>query len=186
MSAARTAVYYIARPIFHSLIFVLATITSPLLHLGSFCLYGCWYAFHILGKFEASQVKRGVVHKCFIGPLTGSLQTLYIFFGIAALVGIVTGMSLHYLSGFIISLLNLDASPEEQRGRTLASYHAEERERWDAKGPIMTPGQKGEGPLRNNLRLKEDYMDRISVTQDQRSGNRFNTILEEEDSSDGF
>ena len=122
----------------------------------------------------------------FHGPLTGPLQTLYIFFGTAALVGIVTGMSLHYVSGFIISLLNLDNSPEEQRGRTLASLHAEERERWDAKDPIIKPRQEGEGPHRDNLRLKEDYKDRNSVTQDQRSGNRFNTILEEEDSSDGF
>lgn len=64
MSAARTAVYYVARPVFHSLNFtllVLATITAPLLHLGNFCFYGCWYAFHILGKFEASQVQPGVV-----------------------------------------------------------------------------------------------------------------------------
>lgn len=95
-------------------------------------------------------------------------------------------MSLHYVSGFIMSLLNLNASPEEQRGRTLVSLHAKEREKWDAKDPTMKPGQKGEGPHRENLRLKEDYMDRISVTQDQRSGNRFNTILEEDDSSDGF
>lgn len=95
-------------------------------------------------------------------------------------------MSLHYVSGLIMSLLNLDVSPEERRGRALASLHAENRERWDAKAPIMKPGQKGEGPHMDNFRLKEDYKDRNSVTQDQRSGNRFNTILEEEDSSDGF
>lgn len=120
------------------------------------------------------------------GPLTGSLQTLYIFFGIAALVGIVTGASLHYISGFIMSLLQLDAPPEEQRGRTLASYRAEEQERWVAKNPIMKLRQKEEGPHRDNLRLKEESTDRNLVVQDQRSGNRFNTILEEEDSSDGF
>lgn len=122
----------------------------------------------------------------FYGPLTGSLQTLYIFFGIAALVGIVTGASLHYISGFITSLLQLDASAEEQRGRTLASYRAEEQERWDAKDSIMRLRQKEEGPHRDDLRLKEDSMDRNSLVQDQRSGTRFNTILEEEDSSDGF
>lgn len=122
----------------------------------------------------------------FHGPLTGSLQTLYIFFGIAALVGIVTGMSLHYISGFIISLLNLDASPEERRGRTLASYRAEKRERWDAKEPIMKFRQKDEVPQRNDLGSNEDYLKWNSVKKDQgQGGNRFNTILEE-DTSDGF
>jgi hypothetical protein len=122
----------------------------------------------------------------FHGPLTGSPQTLYIFFGIAALVGIITGMSLHYISGFIISLLNLDASPEERRGRTLTSYRAEERERGDMKDPITKLGQKREGPHRDSVSLEEDYMDQNSAMQDQLSGSRFNTILEEEDSSDGF
>lgn len=70
LSAARTATYYIAHPIFHLLnfiLFVLAVITAPLLHLGNFCLSACWYAFHVLGKFEASQMKLGMVDKCFMG-----------------------------------------------------------------------------------------------------------------------
>ena len=69
LSAARTAIYYIAHPIFHLLnliLFVLAVITAPLLHLGNFSLYACWYAFHVLGKFEASQVKPGMIDGCFM------------------------------------------------------------------------------------------------------------------------
>ena len=57
LSAARTAIYYIAHPIFRLLnfiLFVFAVITAPILHLGNFCLYTCRYAFHVLGKFEAS------------------------------------------------------------------------------------------------------------------------------------
>ena len=121
------------------------------------------------------------------GSLTESVQTLYIFFGIAALVGIVTGTSLHYVSGFIISILNLDSSIEEQRGRTLASYRAEKQERRDAKDPILKFRQKDEGLQRNDLKLREDYTNWNLSEQDRgRGGNRFNTILEEEDTSDGF
>ncbi|KAL9124346.1 MAG: hypothetical protein Q9175_008231 [Cornicularia normoerica] len=114
------------------------------------------------------------------------MQTLYIFFGIAALVGIVTGTSLHYVLGFIISILNLDSSPEEQEGRALASYRAEKQERRDAKDPIMRLRQK-EGLQKNDLSLREECMDWNTSKQDRgRGGNRINTILEEEDSSDSF
>lgn len=64
LSAALTAVYYIAYPIFYIInfiLFVLAMITAPLLHLGHYCLYACWYTLRALGKFEASQVKLGMV-----------------------------------------------------------------------------------------------------------------------------
>ncbi|KAF6223482.1 hypothetical protein HO133_000325 [Letharia lupina] len=166
--AAWTVIYFIAYPIFYILKFILflsAIITAPLLHLGHYCLYACWYVLRVLGKFE----------------------TLYIFFGIATLVGLVTGTSLHYVSGFITSILNLDSLPEQQRGRTLASYRAEKQERRDAKDPIMELRQKDEGLQGNDLRLREDYMNwSLSKQGRGRGGPRFNTILEEEDTSDGF
>lgn len=168
LSTAWTAVYYIACPILyilHSILVVLANITAPLLHLVHYSLYACGYALRIIGKFES----------------------LYIFFGIAALVGILTGTSLHYISGFIISALNLDSSPEGQRGRTLASYRAEKQARRDAKDPITNLRQKDDGLRRKDLRVREEYMNWNSSKQDRgRGGNRFNTILEEEDTSDGF
>lgn len=180
----------IASPGFYVLnfiLFVLAMITAPLLHLGHYSLYACWYVLRVLGKFEASEVKLRMVDTCFVSPLTASLKTLYIFFGIAALVGIVTGTSLHYVSEFITSILNLDASPEAQRVRTLTSYRAEKRERRDAKDPIMKLRQKDKGLQKNDLKLREDYVDWKLSKQDRgRGGSTFNTILEEEDSSDGF
>ena len=90
------------------------------------------------------------------------------------------------MSGFIISILDLDCSPEEQRGRTLASYRAEKQESRDGKDPIMKLRQKDEGLQRNDLGMREDYRNWNSSKQDRgQSGNRFNTILEEEDTSDG-
>ena len=116
----------------------------------------------------------------------GSMQTLYIFFGIAALVGIVTGTSLHYVSSFIMSLLDLDRSPKEQRGRSLASNLVEKRERAHAEIPILESRQKQR--LQNNdLDLREEYMDWNRIMRGrERGGIRINTILEEEDSSDCF
>ena len=116
----------------------------------------------------------------------GSVQTLYIFFGIAALVGIVTGTSLHYVSSFIISMLDLDRSSEEQRGQSLASYRAEKRERAHAEIPILESRQKQR--LQNNdLGLREEYMDWSTIKRGrERVGIRINTIIEEEDSSDCF
>ena len=115
------------------------------------------------------------------------MQTLYIFFGIAALVGMVTGTGLHYVSGFIISMLNLQASPEQQRGATLASCRAEKQVRQDAKDTIVKVVQNDEGFQRDKYLLRDDLVNWNTSKQDRgRGGDRFNTILEEEDSSDGF
>ena len=62
--ASWTVAYYIAYPIFYILnliLFVLALITAPLLHLGHYCLYACWHALRVLGKFEVGQVKLGII-----------------------------------------------------------------------------------------------------------------------------
>ena len=86
-----------------------------------------------------------------------------------------------------MSILNLEASTEEQRPRTLASYRAEEQERRDSKDLIMKCRQKDKGFQKNHLNSREDYVDwNLSKQHRGRGGSRFNTILEEEDSSDGF
>lgn len=115
------------------------------------------------------------------------MQTLYIFFGIAALAGMVTGTGLHYVSGFIISMLNLQASPEQQTGATLASCRAEKQLRLGAKDTIVKAVPNDEDLQRHKFMLRDDLVNRNTSKQDRgRGGNRFNTILEEEDSSDGF
>ncbi len=95
-------------------------------------------------------------------------------------------MSLHYASGFIISMLDLESSPREGRGQTLASYRAEKQERRYAKDQITELMHNDEGFQRNDLRLGEDHTNwNISKEDRGRGGNRFTTILEE-DTSDGF
>ena len=68
LSAAWTAIYYVAYPIFYILrliLFVLVTTTAPLLHLGHYCFGACWYTLRVLEKFEASQVELGMVYIIF-------------------------------------------------------------------------------------------------------------------------
>ena len=63
LSAAWTAVYYVAYPIFCVLdliLSVLAMIIAPLSHLGHYCLYACWYALCTLAKFEVGHEKLGI------------------------------------------------------------------------------------------------------------------------------
>ena len=84
-------------------------------------------------------------------------------------------------------MLNLETSPEEQRGRTLASYRAEKHERRYANDSMTTVVHNDRSRQRNELRLWDDRMSwSVSNREQGRAGSRVNTILEEEDSSDGF
>ena len=86
------------------------------------------------------------------------------------------------MSGFIMSMLNLESSTEEQRGRILASYRAEKHKRRDAKDQIPRLVHNDVGLQRNGSRSSKDYM---NCNISKRDGNRFNTI-EEENTSDDF
>lgn len=93
LSLAGTIIYYIAYPIFYILnliVYLLAIISAPLFHLGHyFVYYTCWYPIHILAKFEVMQILRPPLAKT--KPI---VQPLYIFFGVAVVIGILTGTSL--------------------------------------------------------------------------------------------
>ena len=84
-------------------------------------------------------------------------------------------------------MLNLESSPEVQTGRTFTSYRAEKQERRYGKDPIMKVIQNDGGLQGYELRSREDRMNWLVSNEDRgRGGLRFNTILEEEDSSDSF
>ncbi len=219
LSATLTVLYYFAYPIFFILqviLSILAIITAPLLHLGHYFLYACYYPIHILGKFEvlllAPRINSRIID---IAP-----QTLYIFLGVAVLVGALTGTSLHYASGLIVSLLRLKSQPEEQRGRTLASYRQEKRDKrqnnpslklsyYGLGGPVgrdatlgrnfmdfdQSPthppekyAQKSGGGRKNDAAMKEEPMDFEWAKQGRgrAKNDLINTILEEDSTEDGF
>lgn len=93
LSTAGIVIYYTAYPIFYILnliIYVLAIISAPLFYLGHYlAYYTCWYPIYILAKFEVMQNPRSPLAKT-----KQVVQTLYIFFGVAVVIGILTGTSL--------------------------------------------------------------------------------------------
>lgn len=118
----------------------------------------------------------------------GPLQTLYIFFGVAVLVGVLTGTSLHYASGFLITILKLESQATEQRERTLATYRAEKLEKLEEAEPLLKLQSEKESETNIDVTLRRELADWTWGKQQQDRRKRGlipTTILEEEDSSEG-
>jgi len=115
-------------------------------------------------------------------------QTLYIFFGVAALVGLVTGTGLHYASGFIASVLKIDSRAEERQARSIAEYRARRQEQLEkeARSPMLPQVALSQPQVGGAM--KEEYHEWLR--QDKglqgKKGLIPSTILEEDDSSDAF
>ncbi|KAI9768434.1 MAG: hypothetical protein M1840_004843 [Geoglossum simile] len=82
------AVLYGLYQFLYYLLYPLLLLLSPVFHLGRYALHVALVPFQLLVKFE----------------------TLYIFLGVAAVIGIVTGSLLHLSSTTVISALNLQPS----------------------------------------------------------------------------
>ena len=89
------------------------------------------------------------------------------------------------MSGFIMSMLNLEVSPEEQKWRTSAFYGAKKHEGRDAKDPMLKLVQNNVGPQRSGFRSSKDYTNYTNCSISKQYPNRF-SIIEEEDTSDDF
>ena len=124
-------------------------------------------------------------------------QTLYIYFGVAVLVGILLGAILHTTFNFIIKTFGIDKASEE-RGRTLAAYRAEKAAKQARKARQTLPRVGVDlKPLRVDNALKDEYAEWLRrekspvISPHLRSpgtrGLLSTTILEEDDSSEaGF
>ncbi|MCJ1481847.1 hypothetical protein MMC06_002006 [Schaereria dolodes] len=111
--------------------------------------------------------------------------TLYIYFGVAVIIGALAGALLHYISGFFITAFNFNAGTEE-RGRTLASYRALQKEKLARKARLTVSGDqsshKAGGMLRDDYSEWSKHDKGLGV-----KGLLSTTILEEDDSSEaGF
>ena len=117
--------------------------------------------------------------------LSGRMQTLYIFFGVAVLVGAITGTSVHYVYSFISTMLDLEDQPEEHRGRTLASHRRERQQKAD--DPLVKVETRGGGLPMSDVTPKEEYRDWewSKQSRGKKKNGFINTILEE-DSTDDF
>ncbi len=111
------------------------------------------------------------------------LQTLYIYFGVALLVGVLVGALIHYCAAFAIAFLGMD-KPEEN-GTILDSWRGEKA------GP--KPGQR-KAELRSPTGLHSRFGRPMAASPDwlqhdkgdlkSPTGLMSTTILEEDDSSE--
>lgn len=128
---------------------------------------------------------QGIVHTC-LWPLRfmARFETLYIFLSVALLVGLLAGVALHYTSGILTALFDLDCNSEEpQRGRTMASYRARrEKLRCKTRIPPMVT-QVSPSAARENT-LRNDFAHPFERDTPLKKSLLTATILEEDDTSD--
>jgi len=127
--------------------------------------------------------------------LTYIYQTLYIFFGVAAIVGIITGLILHFLSKTSTHILGLDnrAAERPAKGHSAASYRASREKKKKKLDKELTDAAKARmqalDPLLREA-LQHSPGGRLSMPQSpntpkRRDGLLSTTILEEVESSEG-
>lgn len=110
-------------------------------------------------------------------------KTMFIYLGVAAAIGLTTGLILHFSSSLLVSVFNLTADPEET-GRSAASVRAarEQRKLEQAWERIPTKGESGV------LRIDPEMEKFAEWLEKGDQGLLGQTILEEDDSDglDGF
>jgi hypothetical protein len=114
-------------------------------------------------------------------------QTIYIFLGVAAVIGLVAGSILHISSTVLISLFDLTPEPDE-RGWSIASVRAgkEKRKLEDAS---QSSSSRGETRSRSDSATDKKYAEWLEKDRGRRKeeGLFRQTILEEDDDSEvGF
>jgi len=124
---------------------------------------------------------------CLIAPfeLLGRFETIYIYLGIAALVGITIGLILRFLYGTLSRMLRLDRQPEAPPARTAKEYReAKLKEQTKAEAPLISSGpvlQNGSSPtqLSPSYQIMSD-----STRKTKRSRGLLNQTIAEEMESD--
>jgi len=115
-------------------------------------------------------------------------ETLYIYLGVAAVIGLITGSILHVSSSVLVSLFDLTPGPEEA-GRSAASVRAA-RERKKLEQAWQSSSIKSEQVKWGSGISLERYTDWVGKDAGQRredQGVIGQTIIEEDDDSeDGF
>lgn len=177
LSAIGNVFYYLLLPVTTLLSWVLIAL-APLLHLLSYLGSGMLLPFALVAKFEVSR-------KAFGGflEMTNTRQTLYIYIGVAAVIGLVTGGALHLSSTVMVSLFNLSAVTEE-KGRTAASVRAAREQRklesaWKSSILVSDGGRWRGDPTMENY---SHWLEKDKRKDDQSLLGQ--TIIEEDDDSE--
>ncbi|CAL3965939.1 hypothetical protein PZA11_002753 [Diplocarpon coronariae] len=152
-----STLYYLSAP-FTTVFWWTVACLAPFLHLGNYALSGFLLPLRLFAKFE----------------------TLYIFLGAAAIVGLITGSVLHISSSVLVSVFNLTPIPEDT-GRTAASVRAARRKKRQEQA-LQNSTTKSESANSRDEASIEKYAEWLEKSEQGLLGQ---TILEEDD-SDGF
>ncbi|KAH8768035.1 hypothetical protein BGZ57DRAFT_856573 [Hyaloscypha finlandica] len=179
LSVLGSVLYYLSLPfisVFTTVYNWVLVALAPALHLGHYLLSGMFLPLRLLAKFEVGK------NNVFIAPLLTIYETLYIYLGVAAVIGLLTGSILHMSSSILVSIFNLTPTPEEI-GRSAASVRAAREKKkleqaWQSSTTKVESGKwKGE-PSTDKKYSEWLEIDRGLLRQ---------TILEEDDDSEeGF
>jgi len=163
LSVISSIFYYLFLPLSTLFAWLLLAL-SPVLHLGSYLASGFLLPLRLLAKFE----------------------TLYIYLGVAAVIGLVTGSILHLSSTVLVSLFNLTSTPEE-KGRSAASVRAA-REQRKLEEVWQNSSFKGDQTRLGGGSLGKDYAEWLEKDSGKRREDDLfkQTILEEDDSDQAF
>lgn len=107
------------------------------------------------------------------------MQTVYIYLGVAALVGVLGGLTVRGVYGVLRKLLRLDARPVVPKGRTVKQYREEKRQQKLKDEPPALASTHTTRPLSPGS---------VSMSDSSRRGRRqktlLNQIIHEEDDSE--
>jgi len=157
-------VYYLLLP-FITVLGWLLVLLAPVGHLGNYLLSGMLLPVTLLAKFE----------------------TLYIYLGVAAVIGLVTGSILHLSSTLLISMLNLSPLPEETQ-RSAASVRAarEQKKLEDAWQSSAVESDQPRWKVDISMEAKHgDWSEKDATKRREDHGLLGQTIIEEDDDSEG-
>jgi len=165
-AAIKTTLFYIIYPIILTYN-VCLIILSPVLHIIEHIARLTILPLSFLGKFES----------------------LYIFFSVAAIIGLSTGAVLFVLSRLLSAIFTLDLPPEEN-GRTAASVRAA-RQKKKLQAIQEASNEQAMMRIKDTLLMRQEYndylsQDRLRVSSREKGGllAPSQVILEEEDDSD--
>jgi len=166
LSVLGSVLYYLSLP-FTTAFDLLLVALAPALHLGHYALSGLLFPLRLIAKFE----------------------TLYIYLGVAAVIGILTGSILHTTSSVLVSIFKLTPTAEAT-GRSAASVRATREQKkleqaWQSSTNKSEPASWKMGPS-----TEKNYAEWLETDRGQRGreqGLLRQTILEEDDDSEeGF
>jgi hypothetical protein len=109
---------------------------------------------------------------------------LYIYLGVAAVIGLVTGSVLHLSSTVLVSLFDLTTTPEE-KGRTAASVRAAREKKLEQVWQDSQVKDE-DGNWKNDISMEKyaEWLEKNATQRGDDHGLLGLTILEEEDDSE--